>query len=71
MLFIASFPFPELKTRHADLIDKNVVSGRGNVAKLPDQGTTNAPLKRFAQKLEQFVFVISADGKLCPVFQKY
>ena len=47
------------------------MSGRGNVASLPDQGTTGARLKRFAQKLEQFVLVVSAESELCSVFQKY
>jgi hypothetical protein len=51
--------------------DKNVVSGRENVANLPDQGTTSAWLKWFAQKLEQLVLVVSAENELCPVFQKY
>jgi hypothetical protein len=52
--------------------DKNVVSGRGDVAKLPDQGTNWGPgLKWFTQKLEQFVLVVSAESQLCSVFQKY
>ena len=36
-----------------------------------NQGATDAQLKWFAQKLEQFVLVASAKRKLCSVFQEY
>jgi hypothetical protein len=53
------------------IADKNVVSGGGKVANLPDQGTTSVQLKWFAQELEQFVLIIPTESELCPVFQKY
>jgi hypothetical protein len=55
----------------ARLPDKNVVSDRGKVANALNQGAISVRLKWFAQQLEQFVLVISAESELSPVFQKY
>ena len=58
-------------TATACFTDKNVVSNRGKVANALNQDVISARLKWFAQKLEQFVLVVSAESELCPVFQKY
>lgn len=62
---------PKIRACDVGFTDKNVVNGRENGANLLDQDTTGARLKRFAQDFEQFVLVVSAESKLCPVFQKY
>ena len=51
--------------------DENVVSDEGKVANAMKQAAIRGWLKRFSQKFEQFVFVVSAQGELCPILQKY
>ena len=58
-------------TAAASLADKNVVSAAGKVANALNQGVISVRLKWFAQQLEQFALVVSAESELCPVFQKY
>ena len=51
--------------------DENVVSAGGKVASVLNQAAIRGLLKRFSQKLEQFVLVVSAKSQLCPILQKY
>ena len=58
-------------TAAATSTDKNVVSDGGKVANALNQAVITDRLKRFSQKLEQFVLVVSAENELCPILQKY
>ena len=58
-------------TSAASRAHENVVSAVGKVAKALNQAATSGPLKRFSQKVEQFVFVVSAESELRPILQKY
>jgi hypothetical protein len=51
--------------------DENVVSASGKVVNALNQAVASGRLKRFSQKVEQFVFVVSAQSELCPILQKY
>ena len=51
--------------------DENVVKAGGKVVNALNQAAMRGRLKRFSEKLEQFVFVVSAEGELCPILQKY
>ena len=51
--------------------DENVVSAREKVVNALDQGAANTRLKRLSQKVEQFVFVVSAESELRPILKKY
>ena len=58
-------------TAAATSTDKNVVSDGGKVANALNQAVAGGRLKRFSQKVEQFVSVVSAQSKLRPILQKY
>src|SRR4029453_2939891 len=51
------------------MTDDNVVKGGEKVANAPNQGATRGSLKRFSEKIEQLVFVVSTENELRPVFQ--
>ena len=54
-------------TAAASRADENVVSAGGKVVNALNQAATSNRLKRFSQKVEQFVFVVSAQSELCPI----
>ena len=58
-------------TAAASRADENVVSASGKVANALNQAAISGQLKWFAQKLEQFVLVVSTESELCPILQKY
>ena len=58
-------------TAAASAADGNVVSASRKVVNALNQVVASDWLKRFSQKLEQFVLVVSAESELCPVVQKY
>jgi acyl CoA:acetate/3-ketoacid CoA transferase len=58
-------------TATASIADENVVSVSGKVVNGRNEAVTSDRLKRFAQKREQSVFVVSAQGELRPILQKY
>jgi hypothetical protein len=45
------------------------VNGREKVVSAPNHGATSTWLKRFSEKIEKLVLVISAEDELGPVFQ--
>ena len=51
--------------------DENVVSASRKVVNALNQAAASGRLERFSQKVEQFVFVVSAQSELCPILQKY
>ena len=55
----------------ASSADENVVSAAGKVVNALNQAVVNGRLKRFSKKIEQFVFIVSAQSELCPIVQKY
>jgi hypothetical protein len=57
-------------TAAASRADENVVSVGRKVANALSQAATSSQLKRFSKKIEQFVFIVSAQGELCPILQK-
>jgi hypothetical protein len=58
-------------TAAASRADENVVSAGRKVANALNQAAISGRLKRFSQKFEQFVLVVSAESDLCPILQKY
>jgi hypothetical protein len=61
----------EENTAAASRADENVVSASGKVVNALNQAAASGQLKWFAQKLEQFVLVVSTESELCPILQKY
>ena len=58
------------KTAPASGDDENVVNAGGKVVNALNQAAMRGRLKRFSQKLEQFVSVVSAESELGPILQK-
>ena len=58
-------------TAAASRADENVVSASGKVVNALNQAAASGRLERFSQKVEQFVFVVSAQSEPCPILQKY
>ena len=58
-------------TAAASGADENVVSDGAKVANALNHAAIGGRLKRFSQKLEQFVPVVSAESELCPVLEEY
>ena len=72
MFFIGSFVFfVDENMATASTAHENVVSASRKVMNALNQAVASGRLKRFSQKLEQFVFVVSAQSELCPILQNY
>jgi hypothetical protein len=54
-------------TAAASRADENVVSAGRKVVNALNQAATSSRLKRFSQKVEQFVLVVSAQSELCSI----
>ena len=63
--------FLDENTATASTADENVASASRKVVNALNQAVASGRLKRFSQKIEQFVLIVSAQGELCPILQKY